>query len=72
MCFKKKYDDVKIIIAKHCTSAYFMSTMFMSRHHDLQKIFFGEIVFDNDFRKIKKIQDDVKDYDDFNNGKFYH
>ena len=45
-------DDVKAIIAKHCTSDYFMSTMFMSKHQDLQKILFGEIVFYNDFRKI--------------------
>jgi len=29
----------------------------MSKHQDLQKILFEEIVFDNDFRKIKKIQD---------------
>ncbi len=33
--------------------------MFMSKHQNLQKILFGEIVFDNDFRKIRKIQDDV-------------
>jgi hypothetical protein len=64
-------DDVKSIIAKHCTSDYFISTMFMSKHQDLQKIFFGEIVFDNDFRKIKNIQDDVKNNNDFYNGKIY-
>jgi hypothetical protein len=64
-------DDVKSIIAKHCTSDYFISTMFMSKHQDLQKILFGEIVFDNDFRKIKTKQDDVKDDDDFNNGNIY-
>ena len=45
--------------------------MFISKHQDLQKILFGEIVFDNDFHKIKKIHDDVKDDDDFNNGKIY-
>ena len=33
--------------------------MFMSKHQNLPKILFGEIVFDNDFRKIRKIQDDV-------------
>ncbi len=32
---------------------------------------FSEIVFDKDFHKIKKIHDDVKDDDDFNNGKIY-
>ena len=28
-------------------------------------------MFDNDFRTIKKIQHDVKNNDDFNNGKIY-
>ena len=32
---------------------------------------FEEIVFDNDFRKIQKIQDDVQDNDNFHNGKIY-
>jgi hypothetical protein len=45
--------------------------MVMSKHQDLQQILFGEIVFDNDFRKIKKIQDDVKNNDDFNYGQIY-
>jgi hypothetical protein len=52
MNFVDLNDDVKIIIAKHCTSYYFICTMFMSKHQDLQKILFAEIVFDNDFRKI--------------------
>ena len=64
-------DDVKSIIAKHLTSDYFISTMFMFKHQNLWKILFGEIVFDNDFRKIRKIQDNVKNNDDFNNGKIY-
>ena len=64
-------DDVKIIITKHCTSDYFISTMFMSKHQDLQKTLFGEIVFDNDFHKIRKIQDDVKENDYFNDAKIY-
>ena len=40
----------------------------MSKHQDLQKVL-GEIVFVNNFHKIKKIHDDVKDDDDFNNAK---
>ena len=40
--------------------------MFSSKHHDLQKISFGEIVFDDDFCKILKLQNDkVKENDDF-------
>jgi hypothetical protein len=35
----------------------------------MPKKIFGEIVFDNDFHKIKKVYDDVKDDDDLNNGK---
>ena len=36
-----------------------------------KKILLREIVFDNDFRKIKKIQNDVKENDDFKNAKIY-
>ena len=43
--------------------------MFMFKYQDLQKILFGEIVFDNDFLRLKKIQDYVKENNDFNNGK---
>jgi hypothetical protein len=45
--------------------------MFLSKHHDLQKIIFGEIVFDEGFRKILKTQNDVKENDDFHNSKIY-
>ena len=48
-------NDVKSIITKHLLRDYKISTVFMSKHQDLQKIIFGEIVFDNDFYKIKKI-----------------
>ena len=44
-------------------------TMFSSKHHDLQKISFGEIVFDDDFCKILKLQNDVQENDDFTNAK---
>ena len=72
MNFLDLNDDVKIIIMQSTVQVIiFISTMFMSKHQDLQKILFGHIVFDNDFRKIKKIQDDVKDDDDFDNGKIH-
>ena len=32
-----------------------------SKHHDLQKILFGVIVFDDDVCKIVKLQDDVEE-----------
>jgi len=43
----------------------------LSKYHALQKVLFGEIVFDNDFHKIRKIQDDVKENDYFNDAKIY-
>ena len=43
--------------------------MLSSKYHYLQKIFFGEIVFDDDFCKIFKLQNDVKENDDFINAK---
>ena len=45
----------------------------MSKHQDLQKILFGEIVFDDDFRTILKTQNDVdvKENDNFKNAKIY-
>ena len=46
------------------SSDYKISTILMSQHYDLQKSLFGEIVFDDDFHKIKKLNDDINDYDD--------
>jgi hypothetical protein len=64
-------DDVKSISTKHLTCDCKIRTMFSSKHHDLQKILFGEIVFDDDFRKIVNIQNDVKENDDFKNTNIY-
>ena len=41
--------------------------MFISKHQDLQKTLIGEIVFDNDFHRIQKIHEDVKNDDVFFN-----
>ena len=41
-------DDVKFIISKHLQSDFKIHTM-LSKYHDLQKILFGEIVYDDDF-----------------------
>ena len=65
MNFLDLNDDVNFIISKHLQSDNQIRTMFSSKHHDLQRILFGEIVFDDDFRKILKLQNDVKENDDF-------
>jgi hypothetical protein len=52
MNFVDLNDDVKFIISKHLQSDCKIRTLFSSKHHDLQKVLFGEIVFDDDSRKI--------------------
>ena len=43
----------------------------LSKYHHLQKILFGQIVFDDDFCKNLKLQNLVKENDDFKNVKIY-
>ena len=62
-------DEVKFIISKHLLSDCKIRTMLSSKYHDLQKTLFGEIVFDDDFCKILKLQNDVQKNDDFKNAK---
>jgi hypothetical protein len=56
MNFEALNDDVKFIISKHLASDLKIRTLLLSKNHDLQKILFGEIVFDDDFCKILKLQ----------------
>jgi hypothetical protein len=43
----------------------------LSKYHDLKKILFGEILFDDDFCKFLKLQNDVKENDDLKNAKVF-
>jgi hypothetical protein len=52
MNFLDLKDDVKLIISKYLLGDCKIRTMFSSKHHDLQKKIFGEMVFDDDFCKI--------------------
>jgi len=70
MNFLDLNDDVKVIISKNLQSDCKILTM-LSKYDDLQKILVGEIVFDDDFCKILKLQNDVKENDDFKNAKIY-
>ena len=45
--------------------------MLLSKHYDLQKSLFGEIVFDDYFHKIKTTPGRMKDDDDTNDAKIY-
>ena len=64
MDFLALNDDVKFIISKHLQSDCKIRIM-LSKYHDLQKISFGEILFDDDFCKILILQSDVQEIDDF-------
>ena len=45
--------------------------MFKSKHYELQKSLFGEIVFDDDFHEIITTPGRMNDDDDFDNAKIY-
>jgi hypothetical protein len=70
MDFLALNDDVKFIISKHLASDLKIRTL-LSKNHDLQKILFGEIVFDDDFCKFLKLQYDATENDDFKNAKIF-
>jgi hypothetical protein len=63
MDFLALSDDIKFIISKHLQS-YCKINKMLSKHHDLQKMLFGEIVFDDDFCTFLKLQYDAKENDD--------
>jgi len=48
MSFLDLNDDVKSIISKHLSTDMNISKMVMSKHYDLQKMLFGEILFDEE------------------------
>ena len=70
MIFLAGNDDVQFIISKHLDSDLKIRTL-LSKNHDLQKILFGEIVFDDDFCNFLKLQYDAKENDDFKIAKIF-
>jgi hypothetical protein len=70
MNFLALNDDVKFIISKHLASDFKIPTLF-SKNHDLEKILFGDIMFDDDLCKCLNLQYDVKENDDFKNAKIF-
>jgi hypothetical protein len=43
----------------------------MSKHCDFQKSLFGDIIFDEEYTRIKQTPDRISDDDDFDDGKIY-
>ena len=69
MDFLALNDDVKFIISKHLASDLKIRTL-LSKNHDLQKILFGDIMYDDDFCKYFKLMYDAKENDDFKMQKY--
>jgi hypothetical protein len=70
MNFLDLNDAVKFTVSKLLTSDGKIRTM-LSKYHDRQKILFEEIVFDDGFCKRLKLQNDVKENDDFKRAIIY-
>ena len=70
MNFLALNDDVKFIISKHLASDLKIRTI-LSKNHDIQKILFGDIMYDDDLCKYFKWMYDAKENDDFTNAKIF-
>ena len=70
MNFLALNDDVKFIISKHLASDFKIRTLF-SKNHDLQKILFGDIVYNDDLNHYINLHYNAKENDDFNDAKIF-
>jgi hypothetical protein len=63
-------DDVKFIFSKHLASDLKIRAL-LSRNHDLQKILFGDVVYNDDLCKYLNLQYNAKENDNFKNPKIF-
>ena len=70
MNFLALNDDVKFIISNNLASDL-KNRALLSKHHDLQKILFGDIMYNDDLCKYLNLQYDAKENDDFKNAKIF-
>ena len=68
--FLALHDDVKYIIATHLASDLKIRAM-LSKNHDLQKILFKDVVYNDDLNHYINLQYNAKDKDDFKNAKIF-
>ena len=66
MHFLALNDDVKFIISNHLASDLKIRAL-LSKNHDLQKILFGDIMYNDDLNHYINLQYNAKENDDFNN-----
>jgi len=70
MNFLALNDDVKFIIATHLASDLKIRTL-LSKNHDIQKILFNEVVYNDDLNNYINLQYNAKENDNFKNGKIF-
>jgi len=70
MNFLALHDDVKFIISAHLASDLKIRAL-LSKNHDLQKILFGDIMYNDDLCKYLNLQYDAQENDDFKNAKVF-
>ena len=70
MNFLALNDDGKFIFSKHLDSDLKKRAM-LSKNHDLQQIFFGDVVYNDDLCKYLNLQYNAKENDDFKNSKIF-
>ena len=70
MNFLALHDDEKFIIATHLASDLKIRAL-LSKNHDLQKISFKDIVYNDDLNHYINLQYNVEDNDDFKNAKIF-
>ena len=63
-------DDVKFIISNHLASDLKVRVL-LSKNHDLQKILFGDIMYNDDLCTYFNLQYNAKENDDFKNAKIF-
>ena len=70
MNFLALHDDVKFIIANHLASDLKIRTL-LSKNHDIQKILFNEVVYNDDLNNYINLQYNAKENDNFKNAKIF-
>ena len=70
MNFLAQHDDVRFIIATHLASDLKIRTL-LSKNHDIQKMLFNEVVYNDDVNNYINLQDNAKENDNFKNAKIF-
>ncbi len=70
MNFLALHDDVRFIIATHLASDLKIRSL-LSKNHDIQKISFNEVVYNDDLNNYINLQYNAKENDNFKNAKIF-